>query len=104
MNTALVAVMVLLAIFAISSGMAWLAIAAFAIALVASLSFQKSPPQKPFFYREPEMPPVSNGIPEQMMRVKFQGDWSGHEDDDEYANLVGEKWGSGLGRGFGFFK
>lgn len=106
MNTVLIIVVLVMIVYAASLGMMWAAIGLMLVLFIASLFNRKdlnTLPRRPFLYpsdRNAPMEPMN----EQMLQVKFQDDWSGHEDDDEYANLVGEKWGSGVGRGIGLIR
>jgi hypothetical protein len=53
-----------------------------------------------FLYRSPDLGAVSEGMKEQMLRVKYQPKWDGNNWWEEIA----EHWGSSLGRGIGLFR
>ena len=106
MNTVLLVTLAILIIFALSQGMLWIAIGVGGLVAVLQLAEKRSPvyPRGNFLYPSPKLRPIGESTSEQGLYIKNQTDWSGHEDDQEYANLVGEKWGSGIGRGLGFLR
>jgi hypothetical protein len=103
MNLVVMLVMLLLVFYGISSGMVWVALGICLLMAVIAMG-EKKPSRTPFFYPPERLKPVSEGMQEQMVRIKYQSDWTGHEDDHEMHNAIGEKLGPGLGRGLGLLQ
>ena len=106
MNTVLMAVLAILMIFALAQGSVWMAVGIAVVAAVVSLVGERGRGYNPspFMYKSPDLGPISPGIEENMLRIKYQTDWTGHDDDYEYHNVIGERMGAGIGRGLGFLR
>jgi len=102
MNTVLVLVMLILVIFALKEGQVWVALGIGLVMAVLLTSDSSDPSKKKqnFMYGSPDIGPVSEGMKEQMLRVKYQPKWDGNNWWEEIA----EHWGSSLGRGIGLIR
>jgi hypothetical protein len=104
MNLMVTLVVLLLVLYTLSIGMIWAAIGLALVLVVLSFTGRSTGvARKPMFYKSDRNVPIGP-MNEQTLRVYFQDEWSGYEDDDEYANAIGEGFGSGIGRGIGFLR
>jgi hypothetical protein len=103
MNTVLVLVMLILVIFALKEGMIWVALGiGLVMVLVATTEDKPNPNKIPkqFLYSGHDLGPVSDGMKEQMLRVKYQPKWDGNNWWEEIA----DHWGTSLGRTIGLIR
>ena len=101
MNTVLVLVMLILVIFALKEGQVWIAMGVGLLMVLLSTSDGGGDPQKQkFIYPSPDMGPVSEGMKEQMLRVKYQPKWDGNNWWEEIA----DHWGASIGRTIGLIR
>lgn len=104
MNRALLVIMVVLIMFALVQGMVWFAAGLAVLAALISLTESRSSGvSRPFLYPSP-MKPAPSGPGEQMVKIKNQPEWDGHDVDLWYGDMVADHWGSGLGRGIGLLR
>jgi len=101
MNTVLVLVMFILVLFALKEGMVWVALGVgLMMVLLSTSEGGGKAPQGKFMYPSPDLGPVSDGMKEQMLRVKYQPKWDGNNWWEEIA----EHWGSSMGRTIGLIR
>ena len=100
MNTVLVLVMLILVIFALKEGMVWVALGVGLLMVLLSTSEGSGTKNQKMFYPSPDIGPVSEGMKEQMLRVKYQPKWDGNNWWEEVA----DHWGSSMGRAIGLFR
>ena len=102
MNTVIVLVMLVLVLFALKEGQMWLALGVGLMMVLVSTSDGGSAAAKrqPFMYRSPDLGPVSEGMKEQMLRVKYQPKWDGNNWWEEIA----DHWGTSMGRMIGLWR
>jgi len=100
MNTVLVLVMLILVIFALKEGMVWVALGVGLLMVLISTSEGGGQKKQKMFYQSPDLGPVSEGMKEQMLRVKYQPQWDGNNWWEEVA----DHWGTAIGRGIGLIR
>jgi hypothetical protein len=101
MNMVLVLVMLVLVIFALKEGMVWVALGIGVLMVLVSTSESgASKNQNKMFYPSPDIGPASEGMKEQMLRVKYQPKWDGNNWWEEMA----DHWGTSAGRIIGMVR
>jgi hypothetical protein len=100
MNTVLVLVMLILVIFALKEGMVWVALGVGLLMVLVSTGEESGKQKEKFLYRSPDLGAVSDGMKEQMLRVKYQPKWDGNNWWEEVA----DHWGTSLGRAIGLIR
>lgn len=103
MNSVLLLVMLILIIFALKEGMVWVALGVGLVMVLLSTSEggpKQSGQKNPFVYQTPDLGPVSPGMKEQMLRVKYQPKWDGNNWWEEIA----DHWGNSIGKTIGLLR
>jgi hypothetical protein len=107
MNSIISIVLSLFILYAAMNGMIWVAVGVGGLLGIAMLTENKPDiveGRAPMFYNGGDLGTLPQGPNEQMTRIKYQSDWTGHEDDYEYHNAIGESIGAGVGRGLGLLR
>jgi len=101
MNTVLVLVMLVLVIFALKEGMVWVALGiGLVMVLISTSEGGASSTKQAFTYQSPDQGAITEDMKQQMLKVKYSGQWDGNNWWEE----IGDHWGTAIGRGIGFLR